>query len=278
MVMDSPFLFGDRRRATSFGEDPEQYDRIRPTYPPDLIDALVAEDPATVLDVGCGTGIAARLFSARGCDVLGVEPDARMAAVARGHGVVVEDGRFETWAAGTRRFDLLIAAQAWHWVDPHRGATKAADVLHPGGRLGLFWNQSNPAPSVGAAIDQAYARCAPELGRNSVLLGHRDPSLYRSIADAVRDSGRFGPVSILRFTHRARYATDAWLELTVTHSDHRTLPPDQRHDLVAALRTAIDGAGGQVPVHYETTLVTGCTLGGAPVASGDGHLPVGHLH
>ncbi|MGW3626958.1 methyltransferase domain-containing protein [Streptomyces sp. NPDC000880] len=34
---------------------------------------------ASNLDVGCGTGIAARQFQAVGCRVLGVEPDARMA-------------------------------------------------------------------------------------------------------------------------------------------------------------------------------------------------------
>ena len=68
-------LHTDRRRAGSFGDDPEAYDRVRPAYPAALIDVLMAEQPHTVLDVGCGTGIVARLFTARGCEVLGLEPD-----------------------------------------------------------------------------------------------------------------------------------------------------------------------------------------------------------
>jgi len=263
MVMDTPFLFGDRRRAGSFGDDAEQYDRVRPPYPGPLIDQLMQEHPSTVLDVGCGTGIASRLFMGRGCDVLGLEPDPRMAAVARRHGVSVEDGFIETWDPGLRRFDLLVAGQAWHWVDPHAGAVKAADVLRPGGRIGLFWNQSNPGPPIGEALQETYARYAPELGRNSVLLGQRDASLYESIADAARATMRFDDVSILFFAHDEVYPTETWLELTVTHSDHRTLPAGQLAELLAALRTAIDRHGGQVPVHYETTLVTGRTLGGS---------------
>src|ERR1019366_5074522 len=110
-MTDAPFLFGDRRRASSFGDDAEQYDRVRPPYPSALIDELMTDHPTTVLDVGCGTGIASRLFAARGCDVSGLEPDQRMAAVARRHGFSVEDGLFEEWDPGSRRFDLLIAAQ-----------------------------------------------------------------------------------------------------------------------------------------------------------------------
>jgi SAM-dependent methyltransferase len=260
VASEGPYLFGDRRRASSFGEGAEQYDRVRPSYPRALIDHLMMERPTTVLDVGCGTGITSRLFEARGCEVVGLEPDARMASVARRQGTAVEEGTFEHWDARSRRFDLLIAGQAWHWVDPHLGASRAAEVLHPGGRLGLFWNQSNPTPQISEALQRAYVRCAPELAKHSVLLGQRDQSLYGAIADAVRATSRFETVSMRWFDHEATYPTEAWLELTATHSDHRTLPPDQLAELLTALRTEIDQCGGRVSVRYETTLVTGRTL------------------
>ena len=50
-----------------------------------------------VLDVGCGTGIAARQFQAAGCAVLGIDPDQRMAEYARGRGLDVELATFEGW-------------------------------------------------------------------------------------------------------------------------------------------------------------------------------------
>ena len=253
-------LFSNRRRASSFGDDAEQYDRIRPPYPDTLVDVLVAENPRTVLDVGCGTGIAARLLHSRGCDVVGLEPDPRMAVVARGHGITVEEGMFEAWDAGERRFDLLISGQAWHWVNPHVGAIKAATLLHPGARIGLFWNQSFPGPEARQAMDAVYARCAPELGENSVLIGQRDSSLYEAIAQALRDTEQFDDISLQLFGHDIDYRTEEWLELVTTHSDHRTLPPEELRTLLSELRVAIDGVGGHVPVHYETTLVTGRTV------------------
>jgi SAM-dependent methyltransferase len=256
----SEALHGNRQRAGSFGDDAEQYDRVRPPYPGEMVDALLTDDTELVLDVGCGTGIAARLFMARGCQVLGIEPDPRMAAVARRRGMTVEDGAFEQWDADGRQFDLLVAGQAWHWVDPQAGAVKAAEVLRPGGRLGLFWNQSFPGPQVRDAMVAVYGRHAPELGEGSVLMGQRGPWLYESIADAVRASGCFGDVIIRLFEHEVTYTTEQWIELATTHSDHRTLPSGPRHRLLAGLRTALDAVGGRVPVRYETTLVTAQTL------------------
>lgn len=65
--------------AESFGPDPARYDRTRPSYPDAMVQAIVAAAPGPrILDVGTGTGIAARWFHAAGCTVLGVEVDARM--------------------------------------------------------------------------------------------------------------------------------------------------------------------------------------------------------
>jgi SAM-dependent methyltransferase len=256
-VSEVGFLFNERRRADSFGDNADLYDRVRPPYPADMIDLLVGEQPRTALDVGCGTGIAARLLQARGVDVLGLEPDARMAEVARGHGVIVEEGTIEVWDAASRAFDLLTAGQAWHWVDPHAGAAKAADVLAPGGRIGLFWNQPQPEGSVRQAMDKAYDEWAPSLGEGSVLLGQRDVSLYEGIADALRHSGRFEGVDLVGFEHQIAYSTEEWLALTATHSDHHTLPPGQRSGLLGALRVGLDELGGRFVMRYETLLVTG---------------------
>src|SRR5664279_5429531 len=125
--------------AESFGVDAARYDRTRPPYPDALVERILAASPGNdVLDVGAGTGIEARQFQAAGCTVLGVEPDERMAAFARGRGVEVEVATFEAWDPAGRDFDAVIAGTAWHWVDPVAGAVKAARVLRPGGRLAPF--------------------------------------------------------------------------------------------------------------------------------------------
>lgn len=97
-----------REVAESFGSDPERYERARPGYPDAMVNRIVAASLGPdVLDVGCGTGIAARQLQAAGCRVLGVDPDARMADLARRHGVDVEVAAFEAWDPAGRDFDAV---------------------------------------------------------------------------------------------------------------------------------------------------------------------------
>src|SRR5262249_54453104 len=138
-------------------------DRARPGYPDALVARIVAGSPGPdMLDIGCGTGIAARQFQAAGCAVLGIEPDARMADLARARGLMVEVATFEAWQPAGRRFDAVIAAQSWHWVDPVAGAGKAARVLRPGGRLTIFGHAYEPPAEVAEPFAAAYQRAAPD--------------------------------------------------------------------------------------------------------------------
>jgi SAM-dependent methyltransferase len=107
----------DRCRAGAFGSAAEEYDRHRPRYPAALIAGLVADD-ARVLDVGAGTGIASAQLVGAGAEVLAVEPDSRMARVAAGKGIHVEQATFEDWQPAGRSFDLVVFAQSFHWVQP----------------------------------------------------------------------------------------------------------------------------------------------------------------
>ncbi|MGW1786828.1 class I SAM-dependent methyltransferase, partial [Streptomyces sp. NPDC002143] len=127
-----------RRMAESFGVDAQRYDQARPGYPDTLVTRIVTGSPGPdVLDVGCGTGIAARQFQAADCTVLGIEPDARMADFARARGLQVEVATFEAWQPAGRTFDAVIAAQSWHWVEPVAGVVKVARVLRQGARMPL---------------------------------------------------------------------------------------------------------------------------------------------
>src|ERR1700753_2652146 len=108
-----------REVAEGCAADAGRYDRARPSYPASLVERIVAASPGRrVLDAGCGTGISSRLFPAARCPVLGVAPAPRMAERARQGGTEVEVARLEDWDPAGRAFDVVVAAQAWHWVDP----------------------------------------------------------------------------------------------------------------------------------------------------------------
>ncbi|MFI8193383.1 class I SAM-dependent methyltransferase [Streptomyces sp. NPDC085946] len=98
---------------------------------------------SSVLEVGCGTGQATRSLALLGCSVTAVEPGPGMAALARlrtaaFRDVEVETSAFEEWEDHGRRFDALVAASSWHWVDPSVGWRRAHDVLSPGGWTALL--------------------------------------------------------------------------------------------------------------------------------------------
>jgi SAM-dependent methyltransferase len=248
-------VHSDRARAESFGTVAVEYDQFRPSYPAALIDDLVTLAPSSVLDIGCGTGKAARLLAERGLAVLGIELDPKMAAVARRHGLDVELASFEAWQPRGRRYDLITCAQAWHWVDPAVATPKAAGLLRPGGTLALFWNNDEPDPAVQAALDDVYRATAPELLR-SIALGQNSRSDRMHVEELER-SGRFASVEVRRYRWEHSYTRAEWVGLVGTHSDHLRLDAGRRSALLAAVGVAIDGLGGTIATHYGTYLVLG---------------------
>ncbi|MFF4160277.1 class I SAM-dependent methyltransferase [Streptomyces sp. NPDC001678] len=255
--------------AESFGADAERYDRTRPRYPQAMVERIAAESPGPdVLDVGCGTGIVARQFQEAGCAVLGVEPDARMAAVARRFGGAVDVATFEDWDPAGREFDAVVAGQTWHWIDPVAGAAKAARVLRPGGRLALFWNVPELPPAVAEAIAEAAQRAVPDApfdfrqGARSARGGYQ-PILDRA-TDAIRDTGAFGAPERWRFAWERSYTRDAWLDMMPTQGAFTRLPPDKLAEVLEAVGAAIDAMGGGFTTRYTTVAVVAGRAGAGP--------------
>ena len=241
-------LHGERDRAESFGSAAERYDRYRPGYPSALIDELLSLSPASALDVGCGTGKVAVSLMGRGLPVLGVEPDVRMAEIARRHQVPVEVASFESWEPAGRTYDLLTAGHSWHWVDPVIGLAKAASITVPGGTVALFWNYHVLDESLLTAFDDAYEAHAPEL----TVIG-RDPSENGAQdADPFKGSTDFRSLGNRTYRWPRILDADGWTAMLATFSDHARLAEDRLRDLQLALRRAIEQAGGVVQAQCGT--------------------------
>ena len=129
-------------RSLSFGSAAAAYERGRPSYPPEAIDWLLPRGARDVLDLGAGTGKLTTRLVERGLDVVAVDPIADMLELLRSSLPETRAllGTAEEIPLEDNSVDVVLVAQAWHWVDPGRAIPEIARVLRPGGRLGLVWN------------------------------------------------------------------------------------------------------------------------------------------
>jgi SAM-dependent methyltransferase len=224
----------DRRRAESFGVAAEEYDRHRPRYPRPLIAGLVTRSGLRVLDVGAGTGIAAIQLADAGADVLAVEPDERMARVAAAKGIRVEQATFEEWQPAERTFDLVVFAQSFHWVHPHKALQKVAAILGQGGRLALLANRIIPTAPTQQELDKINADYLDVTARPIV-------NAEEDLAAMLEE--RSFAVERRRCVEQLHYTTEEYLNLVSTYSNRLLLPPSDREELRSRLAQRIGPAG-----------------------------------
>jgi SAM-dependent methyltransferase len=252
-----------RLRAT-FDETAERYDRARPGYPlavfDDLAELAGVGPGSRVLEIGCGTGQATVPMAERGCRIVAVELGAGLAAVARRKLarfplVQVVVAAFEDWPLPLDPFDVVVAATAFHWIDPAVRVAKAADALRPGGALAVVSTHHVAGGDRGFFTDvqACYERWDPETTPPGLRLPTAAQVPMRG--DELDRSGRFGPVAFRRHEWELPYSTAAYLELLRTYSGHIAMAPDARDGLFDCIADLIERHhGGRITKRYLTEL------------------------
>ncbi len=184
----------DDPTAWIFNRMAEVYD-ARPPYPAALLDAQQALAPGRrILDLGAGTGHFALPLAARGFEVVAVEPARAMLTVlertarARGVGLGTVHARAEELPFGSASFDLVLIADALHFLDVELTAAQIRRVLAPRGVLSLVTSEFADTPFM-RAVRAVMEDCAP-----------RRP---RAVAQAVRHVAALAWVEL---THEAHFA------------------------------------------------------------------------
>jgi len=103
-----------------------------------VLDRLEVGTNTRLLDIGCGSGYAARMASARGAIVTGIDITPELIEIARER---MPDGQFMTGRMddlpfATSSFDAAVGFNAFQFADdPALAVREAARVLRAGGRL-----------------------------------------------------------------------------------------------------------------------------------------------
>jgi SAM-dependent methyltransferase len=246
-----------RNPTGRFSDLADLYARYRPDYPAAALDAIVERCGLTgdscLVDVGCGTGISARLFAARGIPVLGIEPNDEMRGRAERTPVAPEmpapvyrAGRAEATGVGDGMASAVLAAQAFHWFDVSLALGEFHRILRPGGWVALLWNERDESDAFTAAYG-AVIRLAPEA---SAVEGPRAQAGL-----PLLDSPLFEAGERLKFGYAQELDEDGVLGRAFSAS-YAPREPERAARFAADLRQVFARfqQDGQVMLRYETTV------------------------
>ncbi len=115
-----------------------------------LLDAAAVRTGMQVLDLACGTGVAAAAAAGRGAQPVGLDFSAAMLSVARAAHPQIrfEEGDAEALPFADASFDAVVSNFGVHHVpDPVQALAQARRVLRPGGRA-AFTSWAAPAENI----------------------------------------------------------------------------------------------------------------------------------
>ena len=235
----------DRERlAATFDEAAELYQRARPEYPPALYERLLdvtgLAPVSRLLEVGCATGKATLPLARLGFRVTALEPGAALAAAARAnlsdYDVEVIEARFEDWEPDGRRFDMVFAATAWHWVEPTLRYSKAAAVLRPRGYLAL-WGAGHVIPYDGDPFFEQIQEVYDEIGEGlpPEWVTPR-PGELPDDGQEIEASGYFEVLEVRQYDWETVHDAESYINLLNTFSGHIAMAPWQRDRLDGQIR------------------------------------------
>lgn len=138
----------------SYGKDEsKRYAQLRLAYHPSVYESIVAQHTAnggkldSLLDIGCGPGLATRDLAAYFKHATGIDAGESMIEVAQSMDIKTstsEPVAFKLTSAEEmagiedNSIDVITAANAAHWFDMPAFWKRAAQVLRPGGSVALW--------------------------------------------------------------------------------------------------------------------------------------------
>lgn len=220
---------GPTRPALSFGVVADAYDRGRPGYPREAAAWLTGGRPASVLELGAGTGKLTDQLVGLGHRVLATDPLEEMLRhlAARLPGTLVARAAAERIPLPARSVDVVVGAQSFHWFDLGRALPEIARVLRPGGHLALVWNQRDER--------------IPWVRRLGALIG--TPEQEHDPTHALLASHLFGFVETATFRFWQPLDRDRLRDLVASRSNIATMPETQRDEVLREVDDLYAGYG-----------------------------------
>jgi hypothetical protein len=249
----SPYQFRPMDPTQRFSDRVENYAKFRPDYPDALIGFLIERlpPPATIGDIGSGTGILSDQLLGAGYTVLGVEPNGpmRLAAERRlggrpGFQSVAGAAEATTLASGS--VEAITCAQSFHWFDRVRTRTEFRRILRAPRLVFLIWNERSSRELM-EEYDRILQETATEYCRVS----------QRNITDAdVADFFAPAPVELFYFPHAQRLDREGFLGRVLSSSYVPNVGQPGHDNVMKKMQAFFDkhAHSGRLDFPYQTRL------------------------
>ena len=197
----------------------DRYDTYHPRPPEALLDVLLqlahTAQPELVVDLGSGTGISTFIWTHRARQVIGIEPLDAMRRTAEASTtaphVRFQGGFAQHTDLPAGAADIVICAQALHWMEPDSTLAEVARILRAGGVFAAYdyeW-----PPTVHWEAERAFFQCmvrVQELQQTYGITGPQHWAKSEHLA-RLRQSGHFRHVKEVVLHHIELCTAERWI-------------------------------------------------------------------
>jgi SAM-dependent methyltransferase len=189
-----------------FGKTAEDYTRYRVAFAPRLFERLrkygIGVSGQRILDVGAGTGLLGAEFAHCGADVACIDLRFELLEKSKDTANVAADVALLPFC--DEAFDVVTAAQCWHWFDRESAPREIHRVLRPGGLIAVVYQTYIPLPgSIAQRTEQLILEHRP---------GWRHANSTGINGQVLRDLqiNGFGGIESFSFDVKIRFTRQSW--------------------------------------------------------------------
>lgn len=242
-----------------FDEVVELYDKMRPTYVPELYQDIfnykqIGRD-SKVLEIGIGTGQATKPILETGCELTAIESGSNLATYVNEkyceyQTFHVQNISFEKFTGEGNFYDLIFSATAFHWIPEEIGYKKVYQLLKSDGVFARFAN--NPSKDkknekLHRALQKLYGEFMPKSKAKEKRNFKEEAEEKANIAKKYG----FTNTTYQLYERCRTFSSQEYIALLNTYSDHRALEEGKRREFFDLIKSEINRFGGVITV-YDT--------------------------
>ncbi len=253
--------FNAIKESEMFDKAADYYDKFRPGYPIEIINALVShtklDKTARTLEIGAGSGKATEYFKDFGFNIRCIDPGENLITIgnykfSEYSNISFECERFENLKQNNERYDVIFSAQAFHWIPQPAGYIKCAELLKDKGYLAPFWNMYMTYDN---SADNDLLRLSEKYGGFADFVNEEQcEDRINTISKGIENSGIFKAPTVYRHLWSQEYTAEEYYGFALTGNQFLQLPDELKAHARAEIFELAERYGGRIVRPYLCVL------------------------